>query len=41
MSKYATSHKDKENFIELVHEWGGFFFLKAKGKGVGRGETVG
>lgn len=22
MSKYATSHKNKEIFIELVHEWG-------------------
>lgn len=39
MSKYATSHKNKEIFIELVHEWGGFFFEGEKERG-GR-ETVG
>lgn len=35
MSKYATSRKNKEIFIELGHEWGGFFFEGEKEKGGG------
>lgn len=35
MSKYATSRKNKENFIELGHEWGVFFFEGEKERGGG------